>query len=132
MADEYMLIFDENGVAHEYDPTFDVTVHCKSEQESEHILDLLNTGKRMQWISVKDELPDRSCEVLAYVIEKGYEVGDGGDIQIVRYDSAGYWCDWDGYVVRYEQDCGVLNRTDPFGDVAYWMPLPEPPEEGIK
>lgn len=129
MADEHMFIFDENGVAHEYDHTFDVTVHCKSEQESEHILDLLNTGKRMQWIDVNDtkKLPQH---------EKPYIVSltsiDSGKSEnaFAKYD-----CELD--IWQLCDDCGTLfgpdgtayYSPDMNAELTHWMEQPLPPKK---
>ena len=60
------------------------------------------------WISVEERLPENCVEVLLYY-KKGYV-------------SMGYWdddlCEWDGMTDE------KIVRPD------YWMPLPEPPEEG--
>lgn len=68
-----------------------------------------------QWISVKDRLPDESCECLGVVdgevMEVGYSPKQRGLICV--------WstCDADGF--------------KPLSDdaVTHWMPLPEPPNK---
>lgn len=39
------LIFDENGVAHEYDDTYDITIHCESLEEQQKVLEILKNYK---------------------------------------------------------------------------------------
>ena len=56
----------------------------------------------MRWISVKDKLP--SYELLVLVYSENYEVG------LAYLDGDGKW-------------------YGDFNDVAYWMPLPKPPED---
>lgn len=62
-----------------------------------------------QWISVKDRLPSEA------------------DLVTGRYHSLIIVCDKDGEVGFTYWDCGLGMRNE---DVAYWMPLPEKPEEG--
>lgn len=35
------LYFDEDGVAHEYDDTWDITIHCESEEEHNKIVEII-------------------------------------------------------------------------------------------
>jgi PHP family Zn ribbon phosphoesterase len=41
MSDGIMIYFDENNVAHEYDDTYDVTIHCESEKEQDSLMEAL-------------------------------------------------------------------------------------------
>ena len=38
MSDEIMLVFGEDGVAREYDDTWDITIHCESEEEQKAVI----------------------------------------------------------------------------------------------
>lgn len=67
----------------------------------------------MNWISVKDRLPDDDGEVLA--------VNDG-EVLIANYLGG-----WFHYI---EDEDGDMIPSDDI-DVSYWMPLPEPPEDGV-
>lgn len=69
-----------------------------------------------QWISVKDRLPDESCECLGVV---------DGEVTEVSYSPKckGLICVWsmcdaDGF------------KPLPDDAVTHWMPLPEPPKDG--
>lgn len=62
----------------------------------------------MDWISVKDRLPENSRSVLIYTKDGGIAEGS--------YSSEGGW-------VQFR-----WNVKNP--KVIYWMPLPEPPKEG--
>lgn len=68
-----------------------------------------------QWISVKDRLPDESCECLGIV---------DGEVTEVSYSpkSKGYICVW--------SMCDA-DGFRPLSDdaVTHWMPLPEPPQD---
>lgn len=111
MADEYLFFFDKNGALHEHDDTFDVIVHCESEEESNRILDLLKTGNRMQWISVKDELPNA-------------EYGESKDVLTIN--SMGVM-----RVMNFDGGCWCYPTMEPYASafkITHWTPLPEPPK----
>jgi hypothetical protein len=66
-------------------------------------------GNIVEWISVKDRLPEKGTYVLTY---------DGLDMNLARFtgeDSKYYW------------DCDTYGMYD--YDVTHWMPLPPPPKE---
>lgn len=69
-----------------------------------------------QWISVKDRLPDESCECLGVV---------DGEVTEVSYapKQKGLICVW--------SMCDA-DGFKPLSDdaVTHWMPLPEPPKDG--
>jgi hypothetical protein len=64
----------------------------------------------MNWISVKDRLPDDYSDVLVY------------DYDGMQYDIG--WYDFEGYK-------GWVN-TNMEDSITHWMPLPEPPSEAIR
>ncbi len=58
----------------------------------------------LDWIEIKDKLPEECEPVLAFV---------NGGMYVMHIDPFGFWHDYNG---------------DLFGDIpACWMPLPEPP-----
>jgi len=61
-------------------------------------------GDNMKWISVKDRLPDKDCEVLVYM-----------GINCYRYME----------LITHYSDCH-LTRHD---TITHWMPLPKPPKK---
>ena len=46
MSDEIMLVFGEDGVAREYDDTWDITIHCESEEDQKVVLEKLNNSNQ--------------------------------------------------------------------------------------
>ena len=46
MSDEIMLVFGEDGVAREYDDTWDITIHCESEEEQKAVLEKLKNSNQ--------------------------------------------------------------------------------------
>ena len=69
-----------------------------------------------QWISVKDRLPDKSCECLGVV---------DGEVTEVSYDlkQKGLICVW----IMCDAD-GFKPLSD--DAVTHWMPMPKPPKDG--
>lgn len=79
----------------------------------------------MQWISVKDRLPEKDGEYLVFTEQRDCfnalfesEIGDGGEF--------GVWLN------SYHPDTlGFLDSEwQEYEGITHWMPLPEPPEEG--
>lgn len=73
---------------------------------------LLNKKAKIQWVSVKDRLPEIGKSVLIY-----YPKWDGDEIQVAKLEDDGMMFDI----------CGEFNIGT--GVVTHWMPLPEPPKE---
>ncbi len=68
--DDYvMFTINEDGVAEDYDDTYDVTIHCESENEQKRVIGMLE--RYQGWIPVEEQLPE-DCEeiVLAQVSGK--------------------------------------------------------------
>ena len=81
----------------------------------------------MEWISVKDRLPDKETTIIAY---------DGNDTK-----EGSFICKYGEYSIRsktswryekfigfYDPECGCGRFDDLPLDVLYWMPLPQPPK----
>ena len=75
----------------------------------------------MNWISVKDRLPEEDGIYIVYANDEGCSYGEG--IWYDRVVTCAEWAfnDWIWYEGSHEYSlCGI---------VTHWMPLPEPPEE---
>ena len=100
MSDGFMLYLDDDGVARHYDDTYDITIHCESEEEQQKAIERL---KSLQWIPCSERLPDKP---------NVYTVTDSND-RVVRFVFTGtdssreYW-----------KRCAKA-----------WMPLPTPYRE---
>nr|DAG51713.1 MAG TPA: Protein of unknown function (DUF551) [Bacteriophage sp.] len=123
--DEMMFIFDEDGVAHEYNDEFDVTVHCESEKESEKVVEWLNLGKQMSWRTASNPPPTHVDEWDA----------DGEHYHFDVSDEVWIFCsDGTRLLGRYDKESGWFESNGPqisnhnHGSVTHWMPLPEPPK----
>jgi Protein of unknown function (DUF551) len=71
----------------------------------------------MEWISIKDQLPDTSNEVFVYKYYLNQEYGEDG--YFGEYFSTPAFLTIDSFF-RYGWSGG--------GVVTHWMPLPKPPE----
>lgn len=69
----------------------------------------------MNWISVKDKLPDQPGNYLVW--------GDSFTESFIRYFKDDIW--WEDHCL----DCGELEQWSKAsdGDIIFWMPLPKPP-----
>ena len=118
MDKDLMIYFDKEGVAKAYDDTYDITIHCESEEEQQKAIEQL---KSLQWIPCSERLPDRFGKMLVtfipgtlwtYVIIANYS-----DLMGIAKP-----CFWIGNVGKND----FANITS---QVVAWMPLPEPYKE---
>lgn len=106
------LTLNEDGVAEVYDDTYDVTVHCESEEEQERVVGILE--RYPGWIPVEDT--EHTPEDESYVL---VSFSNSSHPDIARYeenDEGGTYYpgdDEDSYL-KY----GLF--------VNAWMPLPKP------
>lgn len=119
MSDGIMLSIGDDGIAREYDDTYDITIHCESREEQEEVRKTLENIPR--WIPCSERLPEekdagilkklgtskRSEYVLATVEVKGERM----TVTACTYD--GKW-DWN------------MKYAFPDYKIVAWMPLPEP------
>ena len=104
MSDGFMLYLDDDGVARAYDDTYDITIHCESEEEMQRAIEVINSRK---WIPCSERLPEHSgiyLVTLTVAVEK---------YVVVRW---------------YSQRGGWISDEHPEA----WMPLPEPYEGGAE
>ena len=103
MRDEIRLIFGDDGKARVYDDTYDVIIHCESEEEQKTAMERLAS---MTWIPCSERLPEEDQEVLATT--------NWSDVTFAcRYDNNKWFI--------HE---GNTNATT--DDILAWMPMPEP------
>lgn len=112
MKNETMLVADENGLFGIYDDTYDVTIHCESEEEQNSVMENLKKVAN-PWIPITERLPETGDYILISFDNFSlpdigrYEVGEDGG-------GAFYPGDED---VSYASVGVIVNA---------WMPLPEP------
>lgn len=121
MSKDLMIYFDEDGVAREYDDTYDITIHCESQEEKRKAIEFIKARK---WIPCSERLPEEDTEVL---ISYRYKEGEG-DTDHVNIDITSY-----GTICFGGREIHTLKEwRQPFDyfhanyEVIAWMPLPEP------
>ncbi len=101
-GEEMTLIQNADGLFEEYDGTFDITIHCKTEEEQKKMLDML---ERRKWVACTERVPEDGKEVLACGLYGEMLIG------------------W----IREDAETGFAAESDDttmYNCVA-WMPLPE-------
>ena len=78
----------------------------------------------MEWISVKDRLPEDDQHVLVYHAEDFHIT-----VGYFESDYVQYYIESDGSKFYTDDGWETEISWAPKGDVTHWMPLPEPPKE---
>ena len=103
MSDGITLVQNEDGSFSTYDDTYDVVIHCETEEKQKKVIERL---KATNWIPVSERLPE-----------------DGTYITTIDGELVGQEEPFTGM-------CGIENGKWDDGDcVIAWMPLPEPYKE---
>lgn len=109
MDEGIMLIQNEDGKLKEYDDTYDVVIHCDSEEERQKVVGTLKTRL---WVPCSERLPEDESYILV-----SFENATMPDI--ARYeenDEGGTF--YPGDDEKSYSSYGIF--------VNAWMPLPEP------
>ena len=61
MSKEIKLIIRPDGVAEQYDDTYDLTIHCTSEDEQREILKIMETAAKLRQLKSHGDLIDRDA-----------------------------------------------------------------------
>lgn len=59
MSDGIQLIIRPDGVAERYDDTYDLTIHCTSEDEQKEVLKIMNQAAKLRQLKSHGDLIDR-------------------------------------------------------------------------
>ena len=105
-----VVMIDENGAADVYDDTYDIAIHCESEEDQKEAELALKNARR--WIPVAERLPELGEYVL--ISFSNFSIPAIG-----RYDE-----DEEGGAWFIGDETESLVSQDMF--VSAWMPLPEP------
>lgn len=82
---------------------------------------MLETEKIMNWINVKDRLPDEDDgDVLCWSVKFGDESRSASSHHIILWHHEGKW--------RTDSDEDYENNAD-YHWITHWMPLPESPKK---
>lgn len=104
MSDVMELGQNLNGTFSAYDDSYDIVIHCESEEEQKKAIELINS--RM-WISVSERLPEESLN------------------SVIGWDEYRERCVFIQFVDGQFKNCG----TEQTFNITAWMPLPEPYKE---
>ena len=111
--DSILLMLNNDGVAEVYDDTYDITIHCTSEENQKQAEEILKNC--MRWIPIDERLPENDEYVL--VSFSNYSLAD-----IARYETSNEGgAFYPGDEEKSYASFGLF--------VNAWMPLPKPYEE---
>lgn len=106
MSDVMEFVQNEDGTFSTYDDTYDIVIHCETEEEQKEVIERLS----IDWIPVSERLPEASGTYQATCM----------DGRIYRSTYAKFQCK----LKRWE-----LTGARSYWKVIAWMPLPEPYKE---
>lgn len=109
MRDEMTLVQNEDGTFSAYDDTYDVVIHCETEEEREKAIERL---KSTNWIPIDERLPETDDYIL--VSFSNYILPDIGRYEA---DKDGGGAFFPGNEERSYASFGLFINA--------WMPLPE-------
>ena len=106
MSDVMTLVQNEDGTFSAYDDTYDIVIHCETEDEQKKVIERLS----IDWIPASERLPEAS-----------------GTYQVTCMDGRIYrstYAKFQGKLKRWE-----LTGARSYWKITAWMPLPEPYKE---
>ena len=126
MSDGTTLVQHEDGTFSAYDDTYDVVIHCETEEEQKKVIERL---KSTNWIPVSERLPEDEKEYLV-TLEKVYGKPEKlyGIANYLKFGDAGYWNEKKYGYLEWDKYSDGHGGTKMYKVIA-WMPLPEPYKE---
>lgn len=109
MSDVMELVQNEDGIFSAYDDTYDVVIHCETEEEQKKVIERL---KATNWIPIEEKLPDPDKHILV-----SFENFPIPMIGIYTVD------DDDGGTFRIGDEDDSFSEHDLYVDA--WMELPK-------
>lgn len=113
MSDGMTLVQNEDGSFSAYDDTYDIVIHCETEEEQKKAIKRL---KSTNWIPIDERLPDPDKHILVSLFNFSLPM-------IGRYTVD----DDDGGTFRVGDEDESFVEHDLY--VNAWMPLPKPYKE---
>lgn len=122
MSDGTTLVQHEDGTFSSYDDTYDVVIHCETEEEQKKVIERL---KSTNWIPVSERLPEDEKEYLV-TLEKVYGTHEKlyGIANYLKFGDAGYWNEKKYGYLEWDKHSDGHGGTKLYKVIA-WMPLPE-------
>lgn len=116
-SDGIKIVMGDDGVWDMYDDTWDIIIHCTSEEEHNRAIEKLTN---LRWIPCSERFPSESGDYLVWVEEVGCDVASFDIVQCAfgewHHDALGLL------------ECELLELED----VIAWMPLPQPYREKVE
>lgn len=129
MSDGMTLVQSEDGTFSAYDDSYDVVIHCETEEEQKKVIERL---KAKNWIPVSERLPEEYDSIFAKL--KGTDNWKRGMFEKTsKYVIATVAFDDGTVLVEQVHTTDGIWRTDKKvlgGTVVAWMDYPEPYKEG--
>ena len=130
MSDVMEFVQNEDGTFSTYDDTYDITIHCDTEEEQKKVIERL---KATNWIPVDERLPEECVPVNIVWINRNPDTYYS-KIKDVPFSSTGVYYNGNWYwysstCVDYLAEYGKCewDLVDKAVDITHWQPLPEPP-----
>ena len=129
MADEMMLMLNDDGVAHIYDETYDIVIHCESAEEQKEVEKRL---MEMSWVPCKTRLPEDLEEVNVTWVnhrpEPYYEFTKDKPLtaSAVYYKEDWYWYSSTCVDILCEYGKNDIEKVDDAIEITAWKPIGEP------
>ena len=130
MSDGTTLVQHEDGTFSAYDDTYDIVIHCETEEKQKKVIERLESTN---WIPVSERLPEECVPVNIVWINRNPETYYS-KIKDVPFSSTGVYYNGNWYwysstCVDYLAEFGKCERdlVDKAVDITHWQPLPEPP-----
>jgi hypothetical protein len=122
MIDEMEIVQNEDGTFSAYDDTYDVVIHCETEEEQKKVIERL---KSISWIPVDERLPEDERECLV-TLEKVYGTPEifMGIASYLKFGNDGYWNEKKYGYLEWDKYSDGHGGTKMYKVVA-WMPQPE-------
>lgn len=129
MSDEMMFVQNKDGTFDVYDDSYDVVIHCKTEEEQKKVIERLESTS---WIPVDERLPEDERECLV-TLEKVYGTPEifMGIASYLKFGNDGYWNEKKYGYLEWDKYSDGHGGTKIYKVVA-WMSLPEPYKEDKK
>ena len=128
MSDGMTFVQNEDGAFSAYDDSYDVVIHCETEEEQKKVIERL---KAKNWIPVSERLPEEYDSIFAKF--KGTDNWKRGMFEKTsKYVIATVIFDDGAVLVEQAHTIDGIWRTDNEvlgGTVVAWMEYPEPYKE---
>ena len=111
MNGEMTFAQNEDGTFSTYDDTYDVVIHCETEEEQKKVIERLESTN---WIPVSERLPKIKNYAECYLVTDG------------RFCWMAYWTPEKEWILA---DCTNCKNKIDWTDIVAWQPLPKPYKE---